>query len=174
MVEYPPETLGGLKQNLVHTRTPKPHRDWGRPAFSVWMSPVEVLVSSGLPQGQGLWVQKPGSHSVWHKSSWRRLPLTPPWSCRADDPQTAEQLYQINCHTVKKVLGAITGFPALGSGKETDNPQGIWLWRPVGFDYRTYTGLGKQTLCHLEGTNTTLCTPGPRRNQQAPQETDPD
>ena len=32
------------------------------------MSPVEVQVSSGLLQGQGLWVQR--------KPSWRRLPLT--------------------------------------------------------------------------------------------------
>ena len=62
----------------------------------------------------------------------------------------------------------------LGSGKETDNLQGIWLWRPVGFDYRTYTGLGKQTLCHVEGTNKTLCTPGPRRKEQTARETDPD
>ena len=41
----------------------------------VWVSPVEVQVSSGLPQG--LWVQ----HTwVWHKPSWRRPPLTPPQS----------------------------------------------------------------------------------------------
>ena len=26
------------------------------------------------------------------------------------------------------------------------SPQGIWLWRPVGFDYRTSMGLGKQTF----------------------------
>ena len=40
----------------------------------VWVSPVEVRVSSGLLQGQGLWVQQTW---VWHKPSWRRLPLTP-------------------------------------------------------------------------------------------------
>ena len=40
---------------LVHTRTQRPHSDWDRP---VWVSPPEeVRVSSGLPQGQGLWVQ---------------------------------------------------------------------------------------------------------------------
>ena len=32
------------------------------------------------------------------------------------------------------------------SSKETENPQGIWLWRSVGFDYRISTGLGKQSL----------------------------
>ena len=38
---------------------------------------------------------------------------------------TAEQLYQRNSHTVKKVLGPTTDFPAWGSGKGTENPQGI-------------------------------------------------
>ena len=43
--------------------------------LSVWVSPVELRVSSGPPQGQGLWVQ----HSwMWHKPSWRTSPLTPP------------------------------------------------------------------------------------------------
>ena len=56
----------------------------------------------------------------------------------------AEQLYQTNFRTVKKILRPIIGFPTWGSGKGTENPQGIW--RPVGFDYKTYTGLGNQTL----------------------------
>ena len=43
---------------------------------------------------------------------------------------------------------------------------GIWLWRSAGFNYRTSTGLGKQRL--LEGTNKTLCTPGPRGKEQWP------
>ena len=34
---------------------------------------MEVQVSSGLPLGQGLWVQQTW---VWHKPSWRRAPLT--------------------------------------------------------------------------------------------------
>ena len=40
----------------------------------VWLSPEEVCVSSGLSQGQELWVQNTW---VWHKPSWRRSPLTP-------------------------------------------------------------------------------------------------
>ena len=40
-------------------------------------------------------------------------------------------------NTVKKVLGPTTDFPTWGSGKGTENSQGLWLWRPVGFDYRT-------------------------------------
>ena len=51
-----------------------------------------------------------------------------------------------NSLTVKKILGPTTNFPTWGSGKGTENPQEIRLWRPVGFDYRTSIGLGKQTL----------------------------
>ena len=68
--------LRGLKQNLVLTRGP--HRVWARPA-SVWVSSVELWISSGLLKGQGLWVQQTW---VWHKPSWRRLPLTPQYSCQ--------------------------------------------------------------------------------------------
>ena len=66
--------LGGLKQNLVHTPGDPTETETDLP-LSVFMSPVEVWVSSGLMQGQGLWVQRTW---VWHKPSWRRLPLTPP------------------------------------------------------------------------------------------------
>ena len=45
-----------------------------------------------------------------------------------------------------KVLGPTTDFPTWRSSKGNENPQEIWFFRPVGFDYRTYTGLGKQTL----------------------------
>ena len=55
-------------------------------------------------------------------------------------------------------------FPNLGI-KQRENPQRIWLWRPVGFGYRTSPGLRKQTL---GGHNKTLCAPGPRRKDQWP------
>ena len=43
--------------------------------LSIWLSLVEVRVSSGWFQGQGLWVQQSW---VWHQPSWRRSPLTLP------------------------------------------------------------------------------------------------
>ena len=43
--------------------------------LSLWLSAIEVQVSSGLPQRERLWVQQTG---VWHKPSWRRSLLTPP------------------------------------------------------------------------------------------------
>ena len=55
------------------------HQDPGTPQRlrqnCVWASPIGVWVSSGLPQGQGLWVQQTWG---WQKPSWRRSPLTPP------------------------------------------------------------------------------------------------
>ena len=42
--------------------------------LTVWVSPEEVRVGGGLPQGEVFW--------VWHKPSWRRLPLTLPQSCQ--------------------------------------------------------------------------------------------
>ena len=89
-----------------------------------------------------------------------------------DKAETVEQLYQINSHTVKKVLGCTTDFPTWGSGKGTENPQGIWLWRPVGFDYRTYKGQGKQTLGgHKQNL---VHTRTQEKGAVTPEETDPD
>ena len=46
--------------------------------LSAWVSPVEVQANSGLCRGRGSGWSRPGSHSVLHKDSWRRSPLTPP------------------------------------------------------------------------------------------------
>ena len=66
----------GSNKSCVHQdpRTPQRLRQ-----NCVWASSVEVRVSSGLPQGQGLWVQQTWG---WHKPSWRRSLLTPPYSCQ--------------------------------------------------------------------------------------------
>ena len=90
--------------------------------LNVWVSLAEARVSSGLPWGEGLWLQQTWVTSVWHKPSWRRSSLVPAYSCQADNPQTAEQVYQRNFCTVKKVLGATTDFPTWGSGKGNENP----------------------------------------------------
>ena len=95
---------------------------------------MEAWVSNGLPWGQSLWLQQ-----TWVTQHH------PPYRHWANDPQTAEQLCQRNSCTVKKVLVPTTDFPTWGSCKGTENPKGIWCWRPVGFDYRISTGLGKQT-----------------------------
>ena len=65
-----------------------------------------------------------------------------------------------------KVLNPPSGFPAWGSGKGPGNPQGIRLWRPVGFDYRTTTGLGETETSLLEDTDKILCVQRPRGKEQ--------
>ena len=119
-------------------------------------------------RGRGSGCCRTGPYSGWHKPSWRRVPLTPPSSCQADDPETAEQLHEKTAHTVKKVLGPPTDFTTWAFGKGTENPKGIWLWRPVGFDYRN----GKTDSWRAQ------TKPYATRNQEkgtdTPQETDPD
>ena len=58
--------------------------------------------------------------------------------------------------------------PAWDSSKGTGNPQGIWPWRPAGFDYRASIGLGGTETLLLEGTNKRLHTHRPRAQEQRP------
>ena len=152
--------LEGSNKPCVHQDPETPQR-----LSQTYLSVFEcLLLRYGSPvvcsRGRSSGCSRPGSPSLWYKPSWRKSSLTPPYSHQADDPQTAEQLYQIHSHTVKKVLGPMTNFPTWGSGKWTENPQGIWLWRaenPQDWGNRL-----------LEGTNKTLCIPGPRRKGQWP------
>ena len=75
--DVPPVSLIFLKSSLVF-----PILLFSSISLSVWrfpvwvfVSPADTWVSSGLPQGQKLWVQQ-----TWvdHKPSWRRSPSTPP------------------------------------------------------------------------------------------------
>ena len=50
--------------------------------------------------------------------------------------------------------------------------QGYWLWRPLEFDYRTYTGLGKETLAGHEQNY--MCTRTQEKEAVTPQENEPD
>ena len=71
-----------------------------------------------------------------------------------------------------KVLGSTTDFPMWGSCKGTENPQGIRLWKPVGFDDRTSTPLGKQTLGRHK--QNPVLTRTQEKGAVTPQETEPD
>ena len=71
----------------------------------------------------------------------------PQWDGRRDvitiksDPTPARwvthKLENNNTKEVLPLLWRFWTFPAWGSDKGTGSPQGIWPWRPVGFDYRT-------------------------------------
>ena len=52
------------------------------------------------------------------------------------------------------------------SDKGTRNSQGIWPWRPAGFNYRTSIRLGETETPVLEGTNKIFYTPRPRVKEQ--------
>ena len=75
-------------------------------------------------------------------------------------------------HTVNKALGPTTDFPIWGSSKGTENPQEIWLRAPVGFDCRTFAGLGKQTFG--EHKQNLACTRNQEKGAVFPQETESD
>ena len=69
--------------------------------------------------------------------------------------------------TFVKVLSPMSGFPAWGSDKRTGNPQGIWPWWPVGFDYRTSTGT-RGNRDSILGGHKILYAPTPRWKKQWP------
>ena len=68
--------FGGLKQNLCAQDPEVPQR---LSQNCVWVSPEQGWVNSGLLQRQRLWMQQTW---VWHKASWGRLPLNPPYNCQ--------------------------------------------------------------------------------------------
>ena len=162
---HPPEMLGGYKQNIVCTRAQgkelwSPKR-LSQTCLSVWGSPAEAGLAAVCPGDRDCGSSHPGRLRVWRKSSWRSLPLASVESHWVGDPRNGEQLCQSSSHTaVKGPTTSQPRYPATRLG----SPLGIWLWRPVGFDRRTSTGLGKQKL--LEGADKTLCGPGPRKEEQ--------
>ena len=69
---------------------------------------MEARVSSGLLQGQGLWVQQMW---VWHKPSWRRSPLTHHRTARTSTglgKQTLDRHKRNLLHTRTQEKGAVT------------------------------------------------------------------
>ena len=128
--------LEGSKKTLCASGPRDPTRDWVRPAFECWVLLWRHRLAVACHRDRGSGCSIPGRHGMW----------APPQSHWADNPQTGGQLYQRSSCTVAKVLGPTTDFPTWGSGKGTENSQGIWHSRPMGFDYRISTGLGKQTL----------------------------
>ena len=124
----------GTNKTLVCTRTRGRTRDWARPAFECVSVSCKVWISRGRRADRGSGCSRAGRSSAWPNSSWRKLPLAPPQSCWADDPQTGKQLYQRSSCTVVKVLGP-SRFPNLGiwqrdwepPGNLTLKASGIWI-----------------------------------------------
>ena len=65
-----------------------------------------------------------------------------------------------------RVLSPTSGSPAWGSDIRRKKPQRIWLWRPVGLECSSSTGLGKRETPPLEGTHKVSRTLWPSRKQE--------
>ena len=85
-----------------------------------------------------------------------------PYNCWVGDSQTGEQLYHRSLPTAVKVLSPTSGFSTWESGNGRRNSQRIRLWRIVGCDCRTSTGLWKTETPLLEGTHKVVCASGRR------------
>ena len=118
--------LRGVKQNHVWTRTWEPHMRLSQTCLWVFECLLQQHGSAMACCGdRGSGCNRPGRHSMWAS----------PESHRADNPQTGEQLYQRSFHTIVKVLGPTTDFPAWGiqqrdwetPGNLTLKASGIWL-----------------------------------------------
>ena len=92
----------GSNKSCVHQ---DPDTPWRLNQNCVWVPPAKVPVSSGLLQGQGLWVQQSW---VWHKPFWRRLPLTPPSELTGLGKQNLGGHKQNLVHTKTQEKGAVT------------------------------------------------------------------
>ena len=98
-----------------HTRTQRPHRNWGRPAFEGLSVSCRGQASGYLLHGQGLWIQQAQEAQC----------VSPAIEPRSRRPTNRRTIIPRSSHTGTKVLEPITDFPTRGSRKGTENPQGF-------------------------------------------------
>ena len=91
---------GGLRQNLVHTRTRRPYRDGAILCLSLLRRyKLAVACHRGRGSGCSYLATQPVAKALLEVA----IDLTIELLIR--QPQTAEQLYQRHSHAVKKVIG---------------------------------------------------------------------
>ena len=146
----------GSNKTLCAPGPRDPTRGWARPAFECLSISWEGKVSSGLLQGQVLWLKQ-----TWE--AWQLSPNIKPPSRRTTNWRTITPKKFLHCCGSSRVHKRV---PNLGIWQTDWESQGIWLWRPVGFDDRTYTGLGKQILG--EYTQNLVCTRNPEERSSNP------
>ena len=165
---YPPEMLGGYKQNLVHTRTRERSSDPNKRLSQtcLWLFQSLRHASAVACHGdRGSDSSSPGRREVWPKSSWRTSPLVPInieppgrrcTNCRISIPKEFSHCCKSSrSHNRLPNLGIL----------DWESPGNLTLTVSRTW-YRTCTGLGKQRL--LVGTNIKVYPPGPRRKEQWP------
>ena len=150
----------------MHIRNCRPHRDWARPAFECvsvscrgtdqqWpVTRVESLAAAGLggiAYGISPLEKVAISLTIEPLSRW---------------PTNWKTIISKKLSHCYKSTRTHNRFPSLGIWQRDEKPQGICLWRPVGFDTELLQHWRNRLL---EDTNKTLFTPGPRRKEQWPQ-----
>ena len=91
-------------------------------------------------------------------------------TCRVGNPQLENNNTKKFSHCCEGSRHHIR-LPSLGTQQRDWESPGNLTWKSRGFDCRTSTGLGETETPLLEGTNKTLCMPGPRRKEQRPHRT---
>ena len=79
-----------------------------------------------------------------------------------------ENNYTTEVHPLEWRFWAPCQASTWGSGNGRRNSQRIRLWKLVGFDCRTSSGLGETETPLLEGTHKVVCSSGPRGKEQWP------
>lgn len=90
-------------------------------------------------------------------------------TCQVSDLQTGKTIIPRSSCTL---VICNTMSDTRGPDKGTGNPQGIWPWSPVGFDYRS-EDWGKQRLQSYRAQTNFACTKTRRRGAVTSQETEP-
>ena len=141
----PVKDTGKTQTKPCVPRAQRPPIDIARPAFECLLQRHGSAVA--CPRDRGSGCSRPGRHgSVWHKCSWKRLPLP-------HHKATKQTTHKLENNYIKEVLTLLWKFKGPQQiyqpghlAKGTENSQIIWFLRPGGFNHRASTGLGKQTL----------------------------
>ena len=176
----PNKTVGGVKWHLELNPTPtkeasraqtKPcvHQNPGTPQEAEPDLPLSVclLWRHGWAACPLLWGQV-----LWLKQTWEAWQLSPTIKPPSRHPTNWRAITLKKFSHCCESSRAHKTVPNLGIWQTDWESQGIWLWRPVGFDYRTYTGLRKQILGGH--TQNLVCTRTQKKGAVIPQETKPD
>ena len=88
---------------------------------------------------------KTGEHGVHGVAkSWTQLSDWKTIAPQGGQLNKLENNFTKEVMTLADVLGTTADFPPWRLGKGAEYSQGIWLWRPVDYDYGTSTGLGRR------------------------------
>ena len=118
--------------------------------MSVFFNMLSRLVIAFLPRSKCLlisWLQSPLAVILEPKKDkichcFYYFPIYLPWS-DGTGCHTLENNYTNEVLVLLQKSKGPQQTSQPGDLVNRQNSQGIWLWRPVGFDYRTSTGLGK-------------------------------